>query len=113
MTNVYRYTGFVAVGQRFCDTCMLTNVLEHSCCPEEEIKDYSDNMPEINPYKGNTVGKVDPLSSRRGGAASLYAVESRHFGTRTNPGKLATVKKSTFIRIAGFRYRTIVGPRFG
>ena len=30
---------------------------------------------------------------RRGGAASLYTPESRHFGTRTDPGKLATVKK--------------------
>ena len=35
---------------------------------------------------------------RRGGAASLYALESRQFGTRTNPGKLAAVK-SFFIRI--------------
>ena len=53
---------------------------------------------------------------RRGGAASLYAPESRHFGTLTDPGRLATVKMSTLlIRIArGFSSRTIVvGPRFG
>ena len=39
-----------------------------------------------------------------GGATSLYAPESCHLGTRTNPCKLANCKEDDFvIRIAGFR----------
>ena len=55
-------------------------------------------------FKFRNIGHVVKMSTlyRRGGAASLYATESRHFGTRTDPGRLATVKMSTLlIRIAG------------